>query len=221
MRTNIVKRTMNGSDQRMTSLEIAEVTGKRHADLMRAIRTMEDAWQAVNGCKFALVDYTDQKGQLRPCYSLTKTECLYVATKFNDEARARLVLRWEQLETERLQVTAIQPLLASDEEVLTEAEHIVGHLLKENNQNADGCITTTDIARALGLEPHDLNSVLTDMHIQRWQRGQFRLTPDYEGRGLAQDRLFFYYSREGKQKSRTYLVWTDKGRDLIVSLFKG
>lgn len=212
---------MNGSDQRMTSLEIAEVTGKRHADLMRAIRTMEDAWQAVNGCKFALVDYTDQKGQLRPCYSLTKTECLYVATKFNDEARARLVLRWEQLETERLQVTAIQPLLASDEEVLTEAEHIVGHLLKENNQNADGCITTTDIARALGLEPHDLNSVLTDMHIQRWQRGQFRLTPDYEGRGLAQDRLFFYYSREGKQKSRTYLVWTDKGRDLIVSLFKG
>jgi hypothetical protein len=24
---------------------------------------------------------------------LTKTECLYIATKFNDEARARLVLR--------------------------------------------------------------------------------------------------------------------------------
>ena len=220
MRTNIVKRTTNGSDQRMTSLEIAEVTGKRHADLMRAIRTMEDAWQAVNGCKFALVDYTDQKGQLRPCYSLTKTECLYVATKFNDEARARLVLRWEQLETERLQATALQPLLASDEEVLIEAERIVGQELRHNNQNADGCITTTDIAHALGLEAHDLNSFLTDQHIQRWQRGQFRLTPDYEGRGLAQDRLFFYYSREGKQKSRTYLVWTDKGRDLIVSLIK-
>gem|GEM_PF-3015294 len=33
-----------------------------------------------------------------PCYMLTKTECLYIATKFNDEARARLVLRWQQLE---------------------------------------------------------------------------------------------------------------------------
>ena len=42
--------------------------------------------------------YTDKKGELRPCYSLTKTECLYIATKFNDEARARLVLRWEELE---------------------------------------------------------------------------------------------------------------------------
>ena len=217
----IVKRNMEERCQRMTSLEIAEVTGKRHADLMRAIRTMEDAWEAVNGCKFALVDYTDQKGQLRPCYSLTKTECLYVATKFNDEARARLVLRWEQLEQMRLQVATVQPLLATDEDVLTEAERIVGLRLTENNQNADGCITTTEIARALGLEAHYLNSFLTDMHVQRWQRGQFRLTTDYEGRGLAQDRLFFYYSREGKQKSRTYLVWTDKGRDMIMSFFKG
>ena len=31
-------------------------------------------------------------------YSLTKTECLYVATKFNDEARAKVILRWEELE---------------------------------------------------------------------------------------------------------------------------
>lgn len=28
-------------------------------------------------------------------YQLNKTECLYVATKFNDEARAKLVIRWE------------------------------------------------------------------------------------------------------------------------------
>lgn len=31
--------------------------------------------------------------KLRPCYLLVKTECLYVATKFNDEARIKLVLR--------------------------------------------------------------------------------------------------------------------------------
>lgn len=34
-------------------------------------------------------------------YKLNKTECLYVATKFNDEARAKLVIRWEELERER------------------------------------------------------------------------------------------------------------------------
>ena len=37
-----------------------------------------------------------------PCYSLPKTECLYIATKFNDETRAKLVLRWEQLERQEL-----------------------------------------------------------------------------------------------------------------------
>ena len=59
---------------------------------------MEPAWEKVNGLKFQLVEYRDKKGELRPCYSLTKTECLYIATKFNDEARAKQVLRWEHLE---------------------------------------------------------------------------------------------------------------------------
>ena len=84
--------------QRMTSLEIALVTGKQHKDVMRAVRNMEPAWERVNGRKFALVEYKDAKGERRPCYELTKTECLYIATKFNDEARARLVLRWQDLE---------------------------------------------------------------------------------------------------------------------------
>ena len=85
----------------MTSLQIAEATGKLHKDVLRAIRSMEPSWEKINGRKFALVDYCDAKGETRPCYNLTKTECLYVATKFNDEARARLILRWEELEKER------------------------------------------------------------------------------------------------------------------------
>jgi len=52
---------------------------------MKAIRNMEPAWEKVNGCKFALVEYQDKKGELRPCYQLTKTECLYIATKFIGE----------------------------------------------------------------------------------------------------------------------------------------
>lgn len=87
--------------QTMTSLQIAEITGKRHSDVMRAIRAMEDAWTKVNGRNFALVEYTDVKGEKRPCYNLTKTECLYIATKFNDEARAKLIIRWEELEVEK------------------------------------------------------------------------------------------------------------------------
>ena len=88
--------------QRMTSLEIAEVAGKPHNDVLKAIRKMELAWEKVQGGNFSLSYRTYQlpNGGFKkvPCYELTKTECLYIATKFNDEARARLVLRWEELE---------------------------------------------------------------------------------------------------------------------------
>ena len=87
--------------ERITSIEIAEITGKLHKNVLRDIEKMEESWEKVNGLKFELVNYKDSKGELRPCYSLTKTECLYVATKYNDEARAKLVLRWEQLEKEK------------------------------------------------------------------------------------------------------------------------
>ena len=72
----------------MTSLEIAEVTGRRHCDVMRATKNMERAWEKVTESRFGLSSYKDATGRTLPCYALTKTECLYVATKFNDEAGA-------------------------------------------------------------------------------------------------------------------------------------
>lgn len=86
--------------QTMTSREIAELTGKPHADLMKAIRAMEDAWVNVGQGNFSLTYYTDQWNRKQPQYELGKKECLYIATKFNDQARAKLIIRWEQLETQ-------------------------------------------------------------------------------------------------------------------------
>ena len=63
---------MNGNEiiknETMTSLEIAEVTGRNHKDVMRSIREMEDAWVKVNGRKFALVEYKDAKGEMKTSY---------------------------------------------------------------------------------------------------------------------------------------------------------
>ena len=56
--------------QHMTSLEIAELTGKQHKNLMRDIRNMEPAWERTAGLKFELSTYKDSTGRLLPCYSL-------------------------------------------------------------------------------------------------------------------------------------------------------
>jgi phage regulator Rha-like protein len=201
----------------MTSLEIAEVTGKQHKDVLRAIRNMEDAWAVAAGRKFALSEYKDSTGRTLPCYSLTKTETLYVATKFNDEARARLVLRWEELEREKKVQGGVRRLLLSDADVLDESERIVGRVLDRDNAQSDGCTTTTDIARTLGMETRDLIAVLRDFGVLK-ARGRQRLTPEYEGLGLTEMRHYRFYSLQGELKEQVYLVWTEKGRELILRM---
>lgn len=92
--------SLSATTRTMTSREIADFTGKRHSDVMEAIRTMEDAWVKIGQRNFPLIYYTDQLNRKQPQYELGKKECLYIATKFNDEARAKLIIRWEQLETQ-------------------------------------------------------------------------------------------------------------------------
>ena len=61
------------NNQRMTSLEIAELTGKQHKNVMQAIRNMEPAWEKTCGLKFQLTSRTiiQPNGGTRdvPCYA--------------------------------------------------------------------------------------------------------------------------------------------------------
>ena len=215
----------------MTSLEIAQVTGKMHKDVMKAIRNMEPAWEKVNGRNFALVAYMDSKGEQRPCYSLSKTECLYIATKFNDVARARLVLRWEELERERIEnpdthgsriANSAEPqrLLVTEREILQQGDAIRRQQIAGENLPSDGCMTAGEVARMLEMEVKELNKLLVAAGVQFWNGGRYKLTQEYDGRGLAQDRAFHYYSLEGEKKRRYYLVWTTEGAEMIRNLIE-
>ena len=119
------------------------------------------------------------------------------------------------MENIELESRAVRRLLVTDEDVLNEAERIVKIKLMRNNLSENECLTATEMARELSLEVHDLNSFLCDMGIQKWRRGRFVLTPRYEGMGLAKDRLFIYYGKDGRKKQQTYLVWTLKGLEFI------
>ena len=215
-------------EQTMTSLEIAELTGKQHKHVMEAIRKMEPAWMNVAGSNFRLGSYKDANSQLRPCYQLTKTECLYIATKFNDEARARLVLRWQELEmaerSEKLRVKCEKRemllLGCSDEEILEEADDIIGEELQELNKYTANCYSPTDIGKVYGMDGRDLNSFLCDIGIIRWTHGQWMLTPKYRNQGLTETKSFIYHGNNGRRKTQSRLVWTEKGREFVIGLIK-
>ena len=202
--------------QTMTSLEIAELTGKNHFDLMRAIRKMEPAWEKVNGCKFALVEYQDKKGELRPCYQLTKTECLYIATKFNDEARAKLVLRWQQLELAE-QERRQQLCLPSPQKILALADNIIGEGLRMLNEEAEDTLTATQVAKTFNMKVYDFNAVLRDMGIQYRRGGRWNISDDLVGRDLVRLRTHVSYSLKGVKKVRTYMTWTISGLKYLNS----
>ena len=205
----------------MTSLEIAELTGKNHFDLMRAIRKMEPAWEKVNGCKFALVEYQDKKGELRPCYQLTKTECLYIATKFNDEARARLVLRWQELEREQIILNSSVSLKESRvnpcQKILAAADEIIGERLRQVNAPAEDTLTATQVAKTFNMTVWDFNHVLSDMGIQYRRYGRWNISDDLADRNLVRLRTHISYSLKGEKKVKVYMTWTLDGLRFLNS----
>ena len=203
----------------MTSLEIAELTGKQHKDVMKAIRNMEPAWVKVNGRKFALVEYQDKKGELRPCYQLTKTECLYIATKFNDEARAKLVLRWQELEMEEVRrkmeegrgkMSKVR-CLPEPKEILRLADNIIGEGLRMLNEEAEDTLTATQVAKTFNMTTLDFNAVLRDMGIQYRRGGHWNISDDLADRGLTALRTHVSYSLKGEKKVKVYMTWTMAG----------
>ena len=240
----------NGSEiiknETMTSLEIAEVTGRNHKDVMRSIREMEDAWVKVNGRKFALVEYKDAKGEMRPCYSLCKTECLYIATKFNDEARAKLILRWEELETKEVSLIKVPATfaealrLAADQAEKLEAQEKMLEASSKEIVELSGAIatmqpkvtyvdkilasketvTTTQIAQDYGQSAKAFNILLRNFGIQHKVGGQWILYAKYLPNGYVQSDTIPIEHKDGSSGSVMHTKWTQKGRLFLYEELK-
>lgn len=231
--------------QTMSSLQIAELTGKQHKEILRSIRNMEPAWEKVNGRKFALVDYEDAKGEKRPCYQLTKTECLYIATKFNDEARAKLVLRWEELETanamqfhvptsfrealllaaaQQEQIEEQQKLLLAQGEQIAEKDKAIADLHErtcylDQILQSKSTVTTTQIAQDYGMSAKKFNIELRNLKIQRKVGGQWILYCPYNTMGYVHSETFV---PENSKTGRVIMLskWTQKGRLFLYEILK-
>ncbi len=203
----------------MTSLEIAELAGKQHKDLMKAIRNMEPAWEKTNGRKFALVEYRDRKGELRPCYALTLEECLYIATKYNDVARAKLVRRWKELElAERKREQ--QELLAATEGAAMLRD--VCDQLRPKAEFADAVLcsedtlTVTQIAQDYGVGAVRFNRLLEALHIQHRVGGQWVLFAPHQGRGYVHSYTTYHTSsKDGYIRTQLFTRWTQLGRHFL------
>ncbi len=120
---------LNGADGQagisITSVELTQLintfrkeesneTEKQHKELMRDIRKEIEVLESVgiNQSNFALVKYTDKKGETRPCYSLNKAGVLQMLNKESAVVRYKTVQYIERLEKEK------QPQLMSMEDII-------------------------------------------------------------------------------------------------------
>ena len=241
------------SRQTMSSLEIAKLTGKPHNDVMKAIRAMEPSWEKVSQGKFSLSSRKVEQpnGGIReyPCYELTKTECLYVATKFNDEARAKLVLRWEELEQKQRaqmlqlpdftdpaeaamawakeyrekKVLAIENKKLEEENIQLAAEN---QELKHDKNYLDlimrskALLTISQIAQDYGMSGKALNKKLSDMGIQYSINGQWILYARYKDCGYVSSRSIDITRADGRPDVVLHTEWTQAGRKFLYEELK-
>ena len=220
----------------MTSREIAVHSEKKHQHVMEAIRAMEPAWEKVNGSKFRLVEYTDAKGEKRPQYELSKMECLYIATKFNDEARARLIMRWEELEKAQSPMNLSRIELAKmviqaeeekamlmlsykeQEKELKEAAPKVEYFEKVLQSNS--LIAVTQIAADLGLSALALNKFLFEKGMQFRVNGCWVPSAKIKHLDYMRSKTYSYMNSRGETLTNELFYWTEAGRLAIHDLVK-
>lgn len=212
-------------NDRMTSLEIAKITGKEHYNIMRDIRKILE--QGVNQLNFELVNYKDAKGEERPMFALTKKGCLILASGYDALLREKIIDRWEYLETQN---KASMPNFANPAEAARAwADQYERNLaLEAKNQElkpkADyfDClvdrklnINFRDTAKEIGLKQNDFIKKLMDAkYVYRDAKNQLKPYAAYV------DTLFIIKEcKSGEKWAGNQTLVTPKGREMFNLLF--
>ena len=104
---------------KMTSLEIAKLTGKRHSHILRDIDKVLKELEI--DCAQFRAEYTDESGKANSMYALDKRLSLILATGYSIVWRTRIIDRWEELEkakaiTPQIPQTFAQALLLASKQ---------------------------------------------------------------------------------------------------------
>lgn len=86
----------------MSSREIAELTGKRHDNVLRDIEKMAKDLEILDRLKFEVSEEINNLGfpVQRKVYKLNKEETLILVSGYNIKMRAAIIQRWQELESQ-------------------------------------------------------------------------------------------------------------------------
>ncbi len=230
--------------ERMTSLEIAEVTGKQHQHVLRDIDALLK--QGVGASNFGLTSYTDKSNRKQRCYMLTKKGCLILASGYDALLREKIINRWEELEIKERQRYSIPQtyadalmLAANQAKQIEEQQETIKKDAREIVELAStitqmqpkatyydtilaskGTCTVTQIAQDYAVSAKSFNKMLADAGIQRKVGGQWILYSAYLSQGYVHSRAIDIVRHDGKHETKYNTEWTAKGRIFLYDTLK-
>ena len=229
--------TPNASAERtMSSREIAELTGKRHDNVMRDARTMLAELHEEGALLKFEGSYIDPTGRTLPCFNLPKRECLILVSGYSVELRARIIDRWMELEASASLVPValdysdpavvlgvighLQAAVSMKDEVIAEQ----GQRLKKLDrlESAKGSMCVSDAAKTLGAGRDELFRFLD---ARRWifKRAGSRNWLAYDDKrraGLLEHDDHLYLDSAGNERVNTRVLVTAKGLVKLADLFE-
>lgn len=241
--------TVIGQTQTMTSLQIAEITGRQHSNVMRDIRNLLEQLEDKRQFNFEL----SSREQSMPnggtkqvsCYLLTKKDSLLLASGYDANLRAKIINRWEELEKANAQSFQIpasfsealmlaakqaeqieqqQKLLLAQGAQIAERDRAIAELHErtcylDQILNSKTTVATTQIAQDYGMSAKKFNVELRNLKIQRKVGGQWILYAPYNTMGYVHSETFI---PENSTTGRVVMTtkWTQKGRLFLYEKLK-
>lgn len=226
----------------ISSLEIAEITGKRHDNVVRDIDSL--LRQGLDVLNFEETTYKDKSNRNQRCYRLTPKGCLILASGYDALLREKIIDRLEELErfnvpkvpqsfSEALLLAAKQQqMIESQQKELESKNGEITHLSSTITEmqpkisyvdmvlQCKETVTTTQIAQDYGKSAKAFNVLLRNFGIQHKVGGQWILYSKYLPCGYVQSDTIDIVHANGTKGVVMHTKWTQKGRLFIYEELK-
>ena len=108
----------------------------------------------------------------------------------------------------------------TDKLLLQSSQELICNMMKERNAGTEDCISTTDLARDIGIPREYIADYLVSIGLLRRVAHRKKASKMATEQGYAMTRVRYEYNSKGRLTENPFAVWTPKGVEHIKRKLK-